>query len=104
MFMDYLQEERVFLFFTIFRNFDTVTKAIMDKKNIKTSNEAQHSFPRLKTYSVDEIIAAGGTTAFGNKLGKNAQSLIDYLKTIPKEDLLTEEEVANALKTLNESK
>jgi hypothetical protein len=76
----------------------------MDKKNIKTSNEEQYSFPSLKSYSINEILAAGGTTAFANKLGKNAQSLLDYLKSIPKEDLLTEEEVTDALKILNESK
>ncbi|WP_259071540.1 hypothetical protein HDF24_26025 [Mucilaginibacter sp. X4EP1] len=76
----------------------------MDKKNIKISNEEQYSFPGLRSYSINEILAAGGTTAFANKLGKNAQSLLDYLKSIPKEDLLTEEEVADALKILNESK
>lgn len=76
----------------------------MDKKNIKTSNEEQYPFPGLKSYSINEILAAGGPDAFADKLGKSAQSLIDRLKTIPKDDLLTEKEYLNALQTLNESK
>ncbi|HEY2722398.1 MAG TPA: hypothetical protein VGI82_11770 [Chitinophagaceae bacterium] len=76
----------------------------MDKKDIKVSKDTQHLLPKLKSYSIDEIMAAGGTTAFANKMGKSAQSLIDRLKEIPKEDFLTEEEVAEALKTLSQSK
>jgi hypothetical protein len=76
----------------------------MNKKEIKVSGDTQPLFPKLKSYSVDEILAAGGTTAFANKMGKSAQSLLDYLKGIPKEDFLTEEEYLSALKTLNQSK
>jgi hypothetical protein len=76
----------------------------MDKKDIKISGNTQPLFPKLKSYSIDEIMAAGGTTAFANKMGKSAQALMDRLKEIPKEDFLTEEEVAEALKTLNQSK
>jgi hypothetical protein len=76
----------------------------MDKKDIKISGNTQPLFPKLKSYSIDEIMAAGGTTAFANKMGKSARALMDRLKEIPKEDFLTEEEVAEALKTLNQSK
>jgi len=76
----------------------------MGKRNIKILDDTQHPTPRLKSYSVDEIMAAGGTTAFANKVGKNAQSLIDYLKEVPKDAFLTDEDVASALKILSESK
>lgn len=76
----------------------------MGKRNIKTSDDSQHSFPSLKSYSIDEILAAGGTTAFAEKMGKSAHTLMTHLKTIPKEDFLTEEEYLSALETLNQSK
>jgi hypothetical protein len=76
----------------------------MNKKDSKIIGDSPSLFPKLKSYSVDEILAAGGTTAFANKMGKSAQSLLDYLKEIPKEDFLTEEEYLSALKTLNQSK
>ncbi|HEY2583951.1 MAG TPA: hypothetical protein VGI43_19235 [Mucilaginibacter sp.] len=76
----------------------------MGKKDIKTSGDTQNLFPKLRAYSVDEILAAGGTTAFANKMGKTAQSLIDHLKNRSKDAFLTDEDVADALKMLNESK
>ena len=76
----------------------------MAKKNIEISDDTQHLFPNLQSYSIDEIMAAGGTTAFANKSGKNAQSLVDRLNNIPKDTFLTDEDIDNALKILKSSK
>jgi hypothetical protein len=45
----------------------------------KTS-ATQNLFKEHKSYSPDEIIAAGGATAFGEKMGKNRDSLIKALE------------------------
>jgi len=76
----------------------------MGKRNIKISDDTQNSSPRLKSYSVDEIMAAGGTTAFAEKMGKSWQSLVAHLEKLPKDAFLTDEEVDEAIKTLNETK
>jgi hypothetical protein len=76
----------------------------MNNKNIETSNEKEYSFPRLKSYSIDEVLAAGGTTAFANKIGKNPENIEIRLKKLPKDAFLTDDEVTQALKMLNESK
>jgi len=73
-------------------------------KTSKLSEDLQPLFPNLKSYSIDEIIAAGGTTAFANKLGKNFENIEDRLKKLPQDSFLTDEEVAEAIKTLNQSK
>ncbi|HEY8929141.1 MAG TPA: hypothetical protein VIM55_08120 [Mucilaginibacter sp.] len=77
----------------------------MGKRNIDIKKETQHSFFNQKSYSVDEILAAGGTTAFANKLGKKSfAEMIEGLKQFPKDAFLTEEEYQEAIKTLKESK
>jgi hypothetical protein len=76
----------------------------MGKNNIKATEEAKPLFSSFKSYSIDEIIAAGGTTAFADKMGKSAKSLEDALKKIPKDAFLTEEEFLKAMETLNQSK
>ncbi|MBB3059180.1 hypothetical protein [Mucilaginibacter gotjawali] len=76
----------------------------MKKKNIEAFNKPRPLFSGLKSYSVGEILAAGGTTAFANKMGKSAEGLEDALKKLPKEAFLTEEEFSEAMKTLNENK
>ena len=73
-------------------------------KNIKTTGDTQNPFSGHRSYSIAEIMAAGGTTAFANKLGKNPQAIVDRLKELPKEAFLTNEEAIRALKTLDESK
>lgn len=75
----------------------------MANKNIK-ADLSQQLFPNLKSYSVDEILAAGGTTAFANKMGKDSSKLYERLSKMPKEDFLTDQEVADALRILNEGK
>ena len=76
----------------------------MAKKNIETENEVRPSFAKFKSYSVEEILAAGGATAFADKLGKNARTLYEGLKSLPKDAFLTEEEFQQAMDTLNASK
>jgi hypothetical protein len=76
----------------------------MRKKDIKASNEEQAPFSNIKAYSIDEILTAGGTTAFAEKLGKNWRNLEKRLAELPKDAFLTDEEVSKALKILRESK
>jgi hypothetical protein len=76
----------------------------MNKRNIEIPAEEQRPFANLKSYSVDEIMAAGGPTAFANKLGKNPENIIKRLEKLPKDAFLTDEEVEIALKMLKESK
>jgi hypothetical protein len=52
----------------------------MSKRHIETSKEEQRPFSNFKTYSVDEILAAGGTTAFAEKMGKSAEGLLTVLQ------------------------
>jgi hypothetical protein len=42
----------------------------MNGKNIETSNEQQYSIRRLKSYSIDEVLAAGGQRPLPTKLEK----------------------------------
>jgi hypothetical protein len=53
-------------------------------------------FKKIKTYSAEEIIKAGGTTEFGKRTGYNP----DKLKSIPVGEVLTEKEYQEALKSL----
>ena len=76
----------------------------MGKKDITVAEGEQHSFPRIKSYSINEIMEAGGMTAFANKLGKDPQRILARLQELPKDAFLTEDEVASALKILDESK
>ena len=76
----------------------------MGKKNIEISKDEQPSFPKFKSYSVDEILAAGGPDAFAEKLKKNFHNAIDRLGKLPKDAFLTDEEFEEAMKTLNQSK
>jgi len=76
----------------------------MGKKNVEIENEVQPSFAKFNAYSVDEILAAGGATAFADKLGKNSRTLLEGLKSLPKDAFLTEEEFQQAIETLNASK
>jgi hypothetical protein len=76
----------------------------MDKAVIKTGTEEQNSFSKIKSYSVSEIMAAGGAMAFATKMGKDPQKLIARLKALPKEAFLTEEEANAALEMLRNNK
>ncbi len=60
--------------------------------------------PRYITYSITDVIAAGGTTAFANKVGKNTANIQERLNKLPDDVFLTKEEADKALEMLNESK
>ena len=53
-------------------------------------------FKKVKTYSAEEIIKAGGTTEFGKRTGYNP----DKLKNIPVGEVLTDREYNEALQSL----
>jgi len=76
----------------------------MGKIGIKADGETRYSSPKIKSYSVDEIFAAGGATAFANKIGKDSGSLLEILKSFSKEDFLTDEEAEIAFEMLRENK
>ncbi len=76
----------------------------MGKRNTKIFEEAQPLFSGHKSYSITEIMAAGGTTAFANKLGKRPQFIGERFKELPADAFLTDDEVTRALETLKESK
>lgn len=61
------------------------------KSNTPTNNEA-YNFKMHKSHSIEEVLAAGGATAFGLKTGKNSQKLLEALKSSPKIDPFTDEE------------
>lgn len=73
------------------------------KPNSAANNEA-YQFKAHKSYSVEEVLAAGGATAFGLKTGKTGQKLIDALKKAPKIDPFTEEEWNDLLRELANDK
>jgi hypothetical protein len=76
----------------------------MKETGLKEGEETQKPLSNIKTYSVEEIMAAGGTTAFANKLGKNYENIISRLKELPKDAFLTDEEYNAALAILKNSK
>ncbi|MEA5403935.1 hypothetical protein VB776_13485 [Arcicella sp. DC2W] len=60
------------------------------------STNKPYLFKKVKTYSAEEIIAAGGSTAFGKLTGHTPERL----KDMPVGEPLTEEEYQKALKML----
>lgn len=76
----------------------------MRKADIKAGGETQHSFFKVKTHSVADILAAGGATGFATKMGKKPQNLADRLKNFPQEAFLTEDEAKSALESLKGNK
>ncbi|RZJ91938.1 MAG: hypothetical protein EOO20_03530 [Chryseobacterium sp.] len=75
----------------------------MGKRTVIKSGEGQSSSSRYKSYSISEIMAAGGATAFASKMGKNPDIIDDRLKQLPKDAFLTKEDAFLALQTLNVS-
>ncbi len=68
-------------------------------------NTANRSgFRDRKSFSPEDIWAAGGTTAFGKKVGQSNKKLIDSLKKGPDIEPFTEKEWAETMKQLKESK
>ncbi len=76
----------------------------MGKTGIKTGGEIPNSFFKVKSYSISEIMAAGGATAFATKMGKKPQNLASRLKDFPQDAFLTNDEAESALETLKNNK
>lgn len=72
----------------------------MRSKNIANLPE----FRSRKSSSPEEIWAAGGTTAFGKKVGQSNKKLIEALKSSPEIEPFTEDEWNQTLIHLKESK
>ena len=64
----------------------------------------KNPFRTHHSVSPEEIIAAGGTTAFGIKSGKNNQSIIKALENSPKPEPFTEEEWDSLIEQLANDK
>jgi hypothetical protein len=75
----------------------------MNKQKTEALETNEGAFFKVKSYSIDEIMAAGGPDAFAEKMGKSGKELLETLDKLPKGAFLTEE-VETALKMLKESK
>ena len=76
----------------------------MRKTELNENGEIQKSLFKVKTYSISEITAAGGATAFANQIGKKPQHIAARLKGFSKEDFLTDDEAIFALENLQLNK
>ena len=74
------------------------------KNIIKSDPVERYQFKPIKSYSVEEVLKSGGTSAFAHKMGKNSQNLVEALKNLPEEFFLTDQEFDTALKILHEEK
>lgn len=61
-------------------------------------------FRTHRSYSPEEIWAAGGTTAFGRKMGQSNERMIEALKKVPEVEPFTDEEWEETLRILREDK
>jgi len=61
-------------------------------------------FRTHQAFSPEEILAAGGATAFGRKSGKDNAKLVETLKNAPEAEPFTEAEWNETLKQLKEDK
>lgn len=73
----------------------------MKPTNITTNDG---SFRTHKTYSPEEILSAGGATAFSRKSDKSNQKLIDSLKESPAVEPFSNEEWDNLSSQLDKDK
>ncbi len=72
------------------------------KDSLKTKSTYQ--FRTHKSYSAEEILAAGGTSAFARKMGFSGKKQMEAIAKIDADDFLTDEEMEEALKILRENK
>ncbi|MFI5138391.1 MAG: hypothetical protein ACHQIM_11255 [Sphingobacteriales bacterium] len=61
-------------------------------------------FKTHKSYTPEEIFAAGGATAFGRRSGKNNETLIKALENAPPIEPFTDEEWADLTEQLTKDK
>jgi len=76
----------------------------MGKAGTKSGGETQNSFFKVKSYSISEIMAAGGATAFATKMDKKPQNIVARLKHFSQDAFLTNEEAKLALDALKNNK
>ncbi len=67
-------------------------------------SKSDGSFRTHKSISPEEILAAGGATAFGRRSGKNNETLIKALENLPKPEPFTEEEWTDLMADLEKDK
>jgi hypothetical protein len=72
------------------------------KDTLKTKEKYQ--FRTHKSYSVEEILVAGGTSAFARKMVFLGKKQMEAIAKIDADDFLTDEEMETALKILRENK
>ena len=72
------------------------------KTIIKSSDSGL--FRHHKAHSPEEILAAGGATAFGRKSEKNNKSIIKILEESPQAEPFDDKEWNDQLRQLNNSK
>lgn len=70
----------------------------------EVTSPASGLFRTHKAYSPEEILAAGGATAFGRKSGKNNTKLIEALSDSPNAEPFSDKEWEDTLKQLQENK
>ena len=65
----------------------------------------KYAFKTHESYSPEEIIAAGGTTAFAHKIGKTYQNMMDSIKNAPDFEVeFTDEEWDDLMEQLKNDK
>ena len=74
------------------------------KNTAKSAIAEPYQFKPIKSYSVEEVLAAGGTSAFAHKMGKSPQNLVEALKNLPDDSFLTNQEFDMAMQILQEEK
>jgi len=67
-------------------------------------SENKGLFKTHKSYTPEEVFAAGGATAFGRRSGKNNETLIKALESVPKPEPFTEEEWADLMEQVAKDK
>lgn len=70
----------------------------------KITSPTDGLFRTHQTFSPEEVLAAGGATAFGRKSGKDNAKLIEALKNAPEAEPFTEDEWNETLKQLKDTK
>lgn len=76
----------------------------MESKVKSNMPSGEQQFLKIKTYSPEEILAAGGTTAHARKTGKSYKNILNTLKYLPKDSFLSKSELEEAINTLNSEK
>ena len=74
------------------------------KEDVKMKSKTDDILKTHKSYSPDEVLAAGGTTAFGLKMGKTNESLAKALENAPPIEPFSDEEWADLMKQLARDK